>query len=144
MAQMQRKLRHRIRKSFRFEAAHQLEGLPSNHPCTNLHGHSYWAEVTLRADVIDKVGFVLDYNLIKEVQKRLDHTVLNEVMPDRNPTAENTALFIYETLNAIILHLGEQDDVIVEKVAVKETETSYAEVEMLETPREPTPASNRP
>jgi 6-pyruvoyltetrahydropterin/6-carboxytetrahydropterin synthase len=134
---IQRKLGFRIRKSLRWEAAHMLEGLPPTHPCSNMHGHSYRAEVTARAENLDKVGFVLDFNLIKEIQKKLDHTLLNEIMPDRNPTAENIALFIYETLNMIILHLGEQDDVIVEKVCVWETETCYAEVEMHQTLVEP-------
>jgi len=75
---------------------------------------------------------VLDFNVIKVIRDKLDHQTLNDILGDKNPTAENIAVFFYEALNSILLQLGEQDDVIVEKVVVHETETSSAEVEMVE------------
>ena len=51
---------YRIAKRFRFEAAHQLGGLPPNHPCSRLHGHSYAVELVL-AGGLDARGFVVDY-----------------------------------------------------------------------------------
>ena len=130
---MARKLVHRIRKTVKWEAAHVLKGLPPQHPCSRMHGHSYRAEVILRADRLDdQLGMVLDFNVIKVIRDKLDHQTLNDILGDKNPTAENIAVFFYEALNSILLQLGEQDDVIVEKVVVHETETSSAEVEMVE------------
>lgn len=40
-------MRHRIAKSWRFEASHQLGHLPQSHQCSRLHGHGYRVEVVL-------------------------------------------------------------------------------------------------
>ena len=50
-----------ISKIFSFEASHMIEGLPKEHPCTNLHGHSYQVIVSFCSTELNKVGFVIDY-----------------------------------------------------------------------------------
>lgn len=52
---------HTISKIFSFEASHMIEGLPQEHPCSNLHGHSYQVIVAFCSSELNKVGFVIDY-----------------------------------------------------------------------------------
>ena len=121
-------LKYRIRKEIRWEASHVLEGLPPRHPCSRMHGHSYRAFVTFTSTLLDEVGFVVDFNVVKAIRDRLDHQHLNDVLGDVNPTAENIATFIYDAANRILLELDAHDDVTCEGVQVWETETSFAEL----------------
>jgi 6-pyruvoyltetrahydropterin/6-carboxytetrahydropterin synthase len=110
-----------IKKEFHFSAAHKLTGLPSEHPCSRLHGHNYIITVELMANDLNKVGFVKDYrelDPIKEyIDKMLDHRCLNDVWTF-NPTAENIAKKMFE-----IIHL---DFPQCTSVSVKETEKTEA------------------
>ena len=87
-----------IRKEFHFSAAHQLAGLPSNHPCSNIHGHNYIVTVELTTNKLDDVGFVTDYRALdpfkRFIDDVLDHQNLNDVF-SFNPTAENMAKYIF-------------------------------------------------
>lgn len=58
-----------------FETAHRLPFLDGK--CVNLHGHSWWAEVTLFGDV-DRDGILVDFATIKRglrdwIDAALDH-----------------------------------------------------------------------
>lgn len=97
---------YQIRKSFTFEAAHQLRGLPERHKCGRMHGHSYSATLVLESESLDERGFVRDYGDISATAKTmidhlLDHRTLNEVGERQNiaeliqPTAENIARYLY-------------------------------------------------
>jgi 6-pyruvoyltetrahydropterin/6-carboxytetrahydropterin synthase len=87
-----------IRKKFSFSAAHQLYGLPDNHPCMRLHGHNYEVEVVLRSSVLDETGFVHDYRDLDEFKQYLDtvfdHRNLNDIL--RPTTAEWIAQNFYD------------------------------------------------
>jgi 6-pyruvoyltetrahydropterin/6-carboxytetrahydropterin synthase len=91
-------MKYTISKQFAFSASHQLEHLPSTHPCSRLHGHNYLVEIILQAGKLDERGFVLDYNdlsLFGElIATKLDHRHLNEVLPFYT-TAENIAQYLY-------------------------------------------------
>lgn len=77
-------------RRYRFEAAHQLAWHPGK--CARLHGHSYVLEVEVAGDV-DERGVVVDFaevdNVVRPLVDQLDHTFLNDQMP--NPTAELVA-----------------------------------------------------
>lgn len=63
----------RIEREFQFDAAHMLsdyDGL-----CANLHGHTYTGKVVIEG-VVQEDGMVVDYNMIKEAVKPLDHSVI--------------------------------------------------------------------
>ncbi|MBN1192979.1 MAG: 6-carboxytetrahydropterin synthase QueD [Coriobacteriia bacterium] len=85
-----------------FDAAHALHGYPGE--CAGLHGHTWDIEVAVRGESLDDVGIVYDFKRLKAdleaVVAPLDHAYLNEVPPFdvTNPTAENLAKYIYNTL----------------------------------------------
>ncbi|MBQ3681797.1 MAG: 6-carboxytetrahydropterin synthase [Succinimonas sp.] len=87
----------KIKKRIIISAAHFLK-LDYNSKCSGMHGHNWIIDVYLKSADLDKNGMVMDFSVIKEkVAGALDHKVLNEVI-DRNPTAENIALWVCETL----------------------------------------------
>jgi 6-pyruvoyltetrahydropterin/6-carboxytetrahydropterin synthase len=100
-------LKATIRKEFTFAAAHKLIGLPPDHPCSNMHGHTYRIIVEVRG-MVQMDGMVMDYRVIKNhVQPwidQLDHSVLNDSLNGINPTSENiaaVALGLFPFLTAV-------------------------------------------
>ncbi len=114
----------RVRRQFDFEAAHELPRHPGK--CKNLHGHSYRLIVTVERPVDAGSGMVIDFAELKRTVKtavidHLDHRYLNDLID--NPTAEETALWIwnrlreplpelvevelYETRNCSVVYRGE-------------------------------------
>lgn len=91
-----------LRRTFQFEAAHYLPGLPLTHKCRRMHGHSFKVELVVEGPVLPELGWVMDYADIKEAFKetwdRLDHRLLNEIPGLENPTSENLALWIWAEL----------------------------------------------
>lgn len=131
---MNRKLKYRIEKTVKWEASHRLVGLPADHQCSRLHGHSYSAKITLSSYEVDDVGFVIDFGILgKMVKDVFDHRHLNEVMPV-NPTAENIAAYMVEIILSVLFKMQVEKYVRLESVRVYETETSWAEVVVEETP----------
>jgi 6-pyruvoyltetrahydropterin/6-carboxytetrahydropterin synthase len=112
-----------ISKQFRFEAAHQLSGMPDGHQCARLHGHSYQVEIFLASNATDSRGMVKDYGELEPfaeyVKSRFDHRFINEEV-DFNPTAENLARHFYFWIQ------GEHGDWPLLAVRVRETEKTAA------------------
>jgi 6-pyruvoyltetrahydropterin/6-carboxytetrahydropterin synthase len=116
----------RIGKTFKFDAAHQLEGLPETHQCSRLHGHTYKVTVELRASQTFPPGWLVDYAELlpfkDHIDGSLDHRFLNEVC-DFNTTAENLAAHLYDVA-CMVLDLP--SGVYVDCIRVQETESTYA------------------
>ena len=89
-----------LTKSFRFEAAHALPGTTLGAASEEIHGHSFRAEVTVRGTPDPATGMVLDLGLLQrniaEVQKMLDHKLLNKIEALGTPTLENLSRFVWE------------------------------------------------
>ena len=89
-------------KEFSFEAAHHLPNVPEDHKCRRLHGHSYRVAITVKGEVDDEMGWLIDYGEIKAciapVRAQLDHYYLNEIEGLENPTSEVLAAWIWERL----------------------------------------------
>ena len=105
-----------IYKDFTFEAAHNLPLVPSTHQCSNLHGHSFKARISVEDDLND-LGWVIDYADIKSACEHvidvLDHSYLNEVPGLENPTSENIAKWLWDAIKPKLAILSE--------IEVKET-----------------------
>lgn len=140
-------------KRLEFDAAHRVLGHTGK--CRHIHGHRYAVEITvkLRDGILDGLGMVVDFGVIKErvgkwIDDNLDHNIilhkddplLVSDVEDRgvsnifggrrphvltcNPTAENLAALIHA--KAIELLSGERGVEVV-KVRVYETPTAWAD-----------------
>ena len=93
---------YQLTKTMRFDAAHQLRDYVGK--CANIHGHTYRLEVCIAGPKVSESGLLYDFfdlkKLMKGVVDSLDHRFINEVPPfdEINPTAENLAYYIYQTL----------------------------------------------
>ena len=91
-----------ISKTFRIEAAHRLPNVPDGHKCARLHGHSFAVEVHVKGPVDPKLGWVMDFadltSAFAPLFDQLDHRYLNDVAGLDNPTSENLARWIFDTL----------------------------------------------
>lgn len=122
--------RYRIGKTFTFDAAHQLAGLPAGHKCARLHGHTYTVEIVLAGKRLEEPGFVTDFADLAPFKRyldaQLDHRLLNEQLPCE-PTSENLARHLAEWfLQHLQPHIGGR----LERVRVSETGSSWAEIEV--------------
>lgn len=93
---------YNISVTAKFSAAHRLRHYEG--PCENLHGHNWTVTAQLGSDNVDALGMVYDFKKLKqqlhEIINTFDHRFLNEVAPfdHINPTSENVARFIFESL----------------------------------------------
>ena len=93
--------RHKARLDveFYFAAAHRLPRYDG--PCFRMHGHNYRMFVAVEGETDPHSGMIADFGHIKAVVQehvlsRTDHRTLNDFL--ENPTAENIARWVYETL----------------------------------------------
>jgi len=132
-----------------FSAGHRVLGHESR--CASPHGHNYYAHISAEALDLDSLGRVVDFSVIKEkvggwVDEFWDHSFLvyekdvhliNALLmvpaPKKpfvcpfNPTAENMARYLLETVSPKVLAgLG----VAVTKVVIHETDNCYAEASL--------------
>ena len=114
-----------LTKSFRFEAAHSLPGTTFGAASEEIHGHSFRAEVSVRGTPDPATGMVLDLGLLErsmaEVQKMLDHKLLNKVEALGAPTLENLSRFIWERVQ----HAGKITRVSVHRDSCNESCTYF-------------------
>jgi 6-pyruvoyltetrahydropterin/6-carboxytetrahydropterin synthase len=91
--------RMRLDVEFYFAAAHRLPRYEG--PCFRMHGHNYRFFVGVEGEVDPASGMIADFGEIKRIVGELviaevDHRTLNDTL--ENPTAENIARWIWETL----------------------------------------------
>ena len=95
---------HRYRRPEWDDARNEATFGPCARP--SFHGHSYSCDVTVRGEIDERTGFVVDLGaldavLAREVRDRFDHRNINVDVPEFAdgrlvPTGENLARFIFE------------------------------------------------
>ena len=114
-----------LTKSFRFEAAHSLPGTTLGDTSEEIHGHSFRAEVTVRGVPDPATGMVLDLGVLEtrmsEVQKLLDHKLLDRIQALGPATLENLSRFIWDRVQ----HAGRVTKVTVHRDSCNESCTYY-------------------
>lgn len=93
-----------ITQEFTFDAAHRLDaGSPENR---RIHGHSFYAEVTLRGEPDAATGMLREFGSVKEalgaIAEDLDHRMLNDIPDLGQPTLENITCWIFRKARAAI------------------------------------------
>lgn len=114
-------MRTTVVKRVEIEAAHFLPNYVGK--CSSLHGHRWTIEVGVTGEPDPVSGMVVDFGILsefleKEVVAKLDHHLINEVIP--NPTAENLCEWILNQMEKIKF--------LITLVRVWETGDSYAEI----------------
>ena len=112
-----------------FSSAHSLRGYSG--PCERVHGHNWRVKVVVSRETLDDMGMTIDFKdisrILEDVTTELDHRNLDtlHVFKEKNPTAENLAVYLYhETLKRL------PPGVSLEEVEVSETDrysVSYSE-----------------
>lgn len=93
-----------LTKKFSFDAAHKLPEYKGK--CKNLHGHTYYLEITISGLVSKETGMMIDFfdfeKIIEDkILNYLDHSFLNDKI--KMPTTENIALWIWDKLSGEFL-----------------------------------------
>lgn len=101
----------RIYKDFHFEAAHFLPSAPEGHPNARIHGHSFRGRVTIAGEPDPTTGLIMNLTdldaALKDVQRALDHRLLNEVEGLGMPTLERIAGWVWNKLSNRVPGLAE-------------------------------------
>lgn len=109
-----------------FAAAHQLRKYKGR--CEKLHGHNWKVQVSLTAEKLNEIGLAMDFTDLKkmtrDVLSTLEHSFLNDIFPftEINPSSENIAKWIYETLRKKV----DNENVEVTSITVWESDTASA------------------
>ena len=139
----------RIKKKFRFEAAHALYGYDGK--CKNIHGHNYKLFVTIIGEPISnksdfKFGMVMDFDDLKKIVKseiinEFDHCVIfnknsphkeladelikkghKVILADYQPTIEEMVIDFAKRISSKL-----PAEIKLHSLKLEETETSYSE-----------------
>jgi 6-pyruvoyltetrahydropterin/6-carboxytetrahydropterin synthase len=84
---------------FDFAAARYLPKLSAAHRCSRLHGHTFHVELTIRGDLGEESGWIVDFDDVDramvELKDLLDHRQLNDIPGLENPTTERLAEWLW-------------------------------------------------
>lgn len=135
-------------RKLQFCAGHRVHKHESK--CRHLHGHNYQIYLYAQGDMLDKLGRVIDFGVLKErflpwIEKNWDHgfilwkedkeaiAALRAIpeqkifLLDSNPTAENLASYLLTEVAPLLL---DDTDVYLRKIVLWETENCFVEVEI--------------
>ncbi|MFX3634810.1 MAG: 6-carboxytetrahydropterin synthase QueD [Candidatus Pristimantibacillus sp.] len=121
---------YELNKDMQFAAAHSIPTEEAG-KCARVHGHTYYANVTIAGDELDSSGFLVNFGLIKRlIHDRFDHTYLNDHTelfgindPERFPTTEVLARTMYEIIQDFLDQTPNKAQCI--QIYLRETPTSY-------------------
>jgi 6-pyruvoyltetrahydropterin/6-carboxytetrahydropterin synthase len=121
---------YELNKDMHFAAAHFVPHDAAG-KCKNVHGHTYFVNVTVAGNELNETGFLVDFKTLKTiVHDRYDHSLINDKQDDFNdkdsnyfPTTEVVARKIYENVQAHLDEMANKPQCL--QVLVRETPTSY-------------------
>lgn len=114
-----------LNKDINFSAAHFIPNEKAG-VCSRVHGHTYFANVTIGGNELDETGFLVNFRDIKSIiNDTFDHRLMNDLEAFQNtpPSTENVAKLIFEKIEAHLDTLSHGPKVL--QVYLRETPTSY-------------------
>lgn len=121
--------RFELNKDMNFAAAHFVPHHTAG-KCQEVHGHTYFVNITVAGNTLDHAGFLVNFQKLKEVvHKRYDHSVMNDHTefiggnPGSIPSTENVAKHIWYNVQDMLELEGYGAQCL--QVIVRETPTSY-------------------
>ncbi|OEH92755.1 6-carboxytetrahydropterin synthase QueD [Bacillus solimangrovi] len=127
--QVQHDYHYELNKDMQFAAAHFIPHSDAG-KCQQVHGHTYFVNVTIVGDELDKTGFLVNFQTLKKiVHGRFDHSLLNdhddfnEDDPNHFPTTEVVARKLWERIQQHLDKMENQPKCL--QILVRETPTSY-------------------
>jgi 6-pyruvoyltetrahydropterin/6-carboxytetrahydropterin synthase len=132
------------------EAAHRFYQADCSPKCQSIHGHSWIITLTLKSTKLNAQGMVIEFGELKRAWRtwldtHMDHTLmlhkddpiaatLQAVVPQMrllllptDPTTEHLAAWLTDQATLILLGLGYDHTVFVERVQLQETSVNIAE-----------------
>ena len=136
-----------------FETAHRLSHHDAPEKCQSIHGHSWWASVTIEGERLDSRGMLVEFGAFKKVWRAfLDthvdhHLALKEddplgaailsVMPEArvlfvpfDPTTENMARWLFDKSRELLSEVASDEGLRVVRLHVQETGVNAASFEV--------------
>ncbi|MFC4776230.1 6-carboxytetrahydropterin synthase QueD [Paenibacillus sp. GCM10023252] len=121
---------YELNKDFTFDAAHSIPSERAGQ-CQQVHGHTYFVNITIAGDELDDTGFLINFATVKKlIHSRFDHTNLNDhgelfspLDADRFPTTEVVARTIYEIVQQHLDGAANRPQCL--QVFLRETPSSY-------------------
>jgi len=97
----------------------------------NWHGHNYVLKVTVKGEISDEQGFVMNLEKLKKIIRekiieKIDHRNINldvDFMKDKIPTTENLVIAIWDEMKPSI----EKEGVSLHCIRIEETENNSVE-----------------
>ncbi|MGK9044407.1 6-carboxytetrahydropterin synthase QueD [Mammaliicoccus vitulinus] len=114
-----------LNKDFNFSSAHYIPYVEAG-KCKNIHGHTYFINLTIAGNELDKMGFLVNFSELKSlIHKRYDHKLLNDFdeFKDNSPSTEQVAQTIYNIVQEALDRRANKPKCV--QVFVRETPTSY-------------------
>lgn len=121
----QHSYRYELNKDMHFAAAHFVPHKEAG-ICQNMHGHTYFANITIVGNQLDECGFLVNFQALKSlVHGKYDHTLLNDHADflNKTPSTEIIAKTIWKNIQNHLSQLPHKPRCI--QVLVRETPTSY-------------------
>ncbi|WP_100404182.1 6-carboxytetrahydropterin synthase QueD [Bacillus solitudinis] len=117
--------RFELNKDMHLAAAHFIPDERAGQ-CKDMHGHTYFINITIAGDDLDDTGFLVNFKRLKDlIHKRYDHTLLND-HPEYEqlfPTTEIVAEQIWKSVQTDLKSQPNKPTCL--QVIVRETPTSY-------------------
>lgn len=114
-----------LNKDINFSATHFIPNEKAG-VCSRVHGHTYFANVTIGGNELDEMGFLVNFRDIKSIiNDTFDHRLMNdlEAFQGTPPSTESVAKLIFEKIEAHLDTLSHGPKVL--QVYLRETPTSY-------------------
>ena len=122
--------RYELNKDMQIAAAHFIPHEAAG-KCANMHGHTYFVNITVAGDELDDSGFLINFQQLKKiVHGKLDHTLINDhtdlfsnTRAEDFPTTEVVARKIAEIVQEHLDTMPNRPTCV--QVFVRESPTSY-------------------